>query len=284
MSENLNATKGDWSDLSEENKKTNSSSDFPKAEFINTKNEGTRRVRLVGNFVKFRRHWKPYNKGVRTHENLRDVDPAWQAGFYPSRRFAINVIDRDDGKLKILEAGPKVFEGFSVYKKATGIDPAGPQAPDFAITIEIPKKSDGSLDLINKKYGVVALPEKSPFTDEEKKLICKTDENGEIIRNDNGKPVSNLWPLSLIFKPMSVEGMNELWNAIPEDKKQPPKKKEQNQNNVQSSSQNDQTKEKKQSENEEVKDPIVDSDSDNSDDLFDDSSNDTSQEESTDLF
>lgn len=228
MSEELNADKGDWAEFSEDNKPKSSggsqnNQSFPKAEFISLKEAGTKRIRLVGSFVKFRRHWNPYGKGVRSHDSMKEQDPAWQAGFYPARRFAINVIDREDGKLKILEAGPTVFEAFYVYKKATGIDPAGPEGPDFAITIEIPKDENGKPDTLHKKYGVTAI-EKAPFTAEEKKMLCKTDENGEIIRNDKGKPVSNLWPLSRIFKPMAVDKMMDLWNALPDEKKIAPKR------------------------------------------------------------
>jgi len=225
MTEDLNAAKGDWlSDFSDDNngEGSKSNSQFEKAEFLDLKQAGTLKIRLVGSFVKFRRHWNPYGQYVKSHDSLKDKDPAWKAGFYPSRRYAINVIDRADGKLKIMEAGPTVFDAFSVYKKATNINPAGKDGPDFAITIQIPTK-DGKPDHLHKKYGVTSLVA-APFTDEEKAMFRKVDEEGNAVIGENGKPVSALWPLAKIFKPTNLEKVQELWDALPDEKKIAPKK------------------------------------------------------------
>jgi len=227
MSENdrLEAAKGDWgADFNVDNIGGGSNnSKFPKADFMDFKKAGNYKIRLLGSFVKFRRHWKPY-KAI-THDSLRDVDPAWKAGFYPKRRFAINVIDRSDGKLKIMEQGPIVFKAFSDYKEANnGIDPAGKDGPDFTITVRIPMK-DGKPDIMHKQYGVVA-GNQAPLTNEEKKMLCKVDESGNIIKAEDGKPISNLWDLKRIFKPDTAEKMAEMWGDLSEAAKKPPKRKE----------------------------------------------------------
>jgi hypothetical protein len=222
----LEAAKGDWGsdfnvDANGGNKTQNSK--FPKAEFISFAKQGNYKIRLVGSFVKFRRHWKPY-KAI-THDSLRDVDPAWKAGFYPKRRFAINVIDRSDGKLKIMEQGPTVFKAFSDYKEASGgIDPAGKDGPDFTITVKIPMK-DGKPDTMHKQYGVVA-GNQTALTGDEKKMLCKVDENGNVIKGEDGKPITNLWDLKKIFKPTSAEKMADMWANLSDSAKKPPKRKD----------------------------------------------------------
>jgi hypothetical protein len=188
---------------------------------------GTYLVRLVGTHVKFRRHWQPYK--AKTHDALRDKDPAWQAGFIPKKRYAINIIDKtglaagETGTLKVMEQGQTVFEAFHLYKETTGIDPTGKDGPNFAIKVEIPKKSNGEWDRFHTSYGVVPLAP-CPFTDAEKKILCQTDADGNIIKGENGKPVSNLYPLSKIFKPDTIEKMQELWDALPDEKKIAPEK------------------------------------------------------------
>jgi len=279
MTDELNAAKGDWlSDFDTKNsegKKTDGTT-FNKAEFISLKAEGTYRIRLVGSYVKFRRHWKPYGQPINTHDNLKAQDPAWSGGFYPSRRFAINIIDRADGKLKILEAGPTIFDQFSIYRKATEIDPAGKDGPDFAITVQIPM-ADGKPDLLHKKYGVASL-QATPFTLEEKAMLCKKDEDGKILM-ENEKPVSNLWPLARIFKPTPIEKMQELWDALSDEKKTPPKRKDFNQS---SDSKSSKPSKSDAVEGQVTTEPITDNVATSSNELFEESGDTGS--DSTDLF
>jgi hypothetical protein len=227
MSEELRAEKCDWDsefdkEDGEANKKSGNSKSFPKAEFMSFKEEKTYKVRLIGSLVKFRRWWKPY-KAI-THESLRDQDPAWKAGWFPKRRYAINVIDRSDGKLKIMEQGPTVFQAFYDYREARSIDPAGKDGPDWSITVKIPKNSDGVKNPMDKDYAVVAL-DKAPLTQEEKKMLCKCDENGNILKGEDGKAISNLWNLQRIFKPTAISKMQEMWVSLSDEAKVPPKRK-----------------------------------------------------------
>lgn len=283
MTEELKAEKGDWSDFSNEKKTTTTNSKFRKAEFMKLDQPGTYMVRLVGTHVKFRRHWNPIR--ALTHDALKDQDPAWKAGFFPKRRYAINVIDKtgiekgETGTLKIMEQGKTIFEAFSLYKETTGIDPTGKDGPNFAIRVDIPTDDKGRLDRLHTTYGVVPL-NAAPFTDAEKKLLCKTDEEGNILKDENGKPVSNLYPLSKIFKPDSVEKMMELWDALPDEKKIAPKREDKK-------FKNSNTESKKQpepiTEGEITEEPISTVNA-SSEELFSENEGSDNTDDSTDLF
>jgi len=215
-------------DKGEKGKQGNNS--FPKTEYMKMEPPGTYKIRLVGQFVKFRKHFRPYRATVQDSE--RDIDPAWQAGFWPQQRYAINVIDRADGKIKVLEKPHSLFKLFYAYRDATKIDPTKNDGPDWSITVKIPKDKsgkipldkDGNPDKLKTEYTAMPL-DKTPFTPEELKKIFKVDEKGEFIKGEDGKRVSNLWPLRTIYKSTSAEVMQKMWNELPADRKIAPKKK-----------------------------------------------------------
>lgn len=212
MSENnddLLAKKGDWdSDFpSDEEKaaKRAANGNRKKTEWMKFPKPGAYRVRLVGGYVKFFRHNKPFeNERVITDETYRDQDPAWKGGFYPRETYAIHVIDRADGKLKVLEKGTSIFRAFSTYKKVNGINPAGPEAPDFNIEVSWP---DGNK--FQAKYTVTPLAKLQKLTDEELEM-CKANKS----------------PLTEIYKSTPLAKIKELWDALPEEKRVPPKKED----------------------------------------------------------
>lgn len=280
MTDAEQAMKGDWDkDFVNDGKKKSygsSNSNNRDLEFMKMDKEGTYKVRLVGSYIKFRRWWKPYR--AITLDEWKDQDPAWKAGFYPQQRFAVNVIDRADGKLKILEKGASVFERFKDYKKVTGTDPNGPEAPDFAITVEIPTDENGQPNKLKTSYGVTSL-NKAPLSAEDKKVVCKTDEEGNIVKDENGKPISNLYPLSKIFWPTPIDKMEEMWENLPEDKKQPPKRKNNDDYNNNASSGPALKTTEGEITTEPISDPVADTSS-SDDELFSSEGGD----DSTDLF
>jgi hypothetical protein len=213
MSEEVQNMDGDWDEdfkPQEEKSSNNSDSDI---QYMKMNEPGTYKVRLVGPYVKVRKHFKPYNATVVDGAEGKASSPAWKAGFVPSKRFAINVIDKtglgegETGQLKILEKGPTVFQNFSAWKGVTGVDPSKGEGPDFVITVTIPKKDNGQYDRIHTKYQVVPV-EKAPFTEAEKALIREKD----------------LYDLKAIYKPTSSEKMQEMWNALDADAKVAPPK------------------------------------------------------------
>lgn len=216
---------GNWDeDFKEDNKgggSSTSKSDRPKLVYMDMKSPGVYKIRLVGAHVKFRKHFKPYMANVQDSD--KEIDPAWKAGFFPPLKFSINCIDRADGVLKILEKGASVFKHFANYKALFGVDPAGKEGPDFAITVTIPKGKDGKPNKMKTEYAVTHL-EKAPFTEKDMKVICKLDEKGNIIKDEKGKPISNLWKLKEIYKSTSAEKMKKMWDDLPDEKKIAPKR------------------------------------------------------------
>jgi len=81
-----------------------------------------------------------------------------------SIRYAINVIDRSDNQLKILEGGPSIFGELQSYWKMTDKEPGGPHGADFSI--EVTGKKGKDYYLVNKQ-------ERTPFTKDEVEYIKK---------------------------------------------------------------------------------------------------------------
>ena len=221
---------GNWDEDFKEKEVTESKgTGFKKAEYMDMSKNGTYVIRLVGRHVRFRQLWKPFGTKITIRDDgaAKSENPAWQAGWLPSKRFAINVLDKtglkegEVAKLKVLEKGPSVFKHFSNFKTVTGKDPAGKEGYDFSITVKIPMKN-GKPNKMKTEYSVMPIGA-TPFTPQELKLIYKTDEKGEIIRGEDKKPISNLWNLQEIYKPTAIAKVKELWDALAEDKKVAPK-------------------------------------------------------------
>ena len=124
-------------------------------------------IRLVGKYVKFLRHGDVFGPKTRviTHDDYRGEDPAWKAGWYPRETYAIHVIDRADGKVKLLEKGNSIFKYFAQYKNVKGVNPAGRDALDFIISVEWPGG-----DKRQAKYSVFPGAD-STLTDAEMEMV-----------------------------------------------------------------------------------------------------------------
>jgi hypothetical protein len=190
-------------------KNTEGSDDQRKVPWLKFEKPGEYRIRLCGNFVRFHRWWSPFTTRVITHLSYKDEDPAWNAGFWPRKTFAIHVIDRNDkdadhptGKLKILEKGASVFEAFANYKRINKVNPAGKQGPDFVIEVEWPKGNKR-----NATYKVTPVMKISEWTEKEV----------EMIKNEHAD-------LKKIYAPTPLDKIKEAWDALPEDAKIPPKR------------------------------------------------------------
>jgi hypothetical protein len=202
----IKAEKGNWDvDFPTEEKSTSADGqERRKAKYMQFKEARPYTVRLVGNHVKFLRHWSPFENKDRviTNASYKDDDPAWKAGFFPRKTFAIHVIDRSDGELKILEKGNQIFKEFARYKAINDINPAGKDGPDFVISVEIPHG-----DKRQTKYAVTAKAKPAPFTPEELEMIK-----------------ANVYPLTDIYQSIPLQRIQELWDALPAESKIPPKR------------------------------------------------------------
>jgi len=104
----------------------------------------------------------------------------------PSLRYAINVIDREDEQLKVMEGPPTVFRAFRKWFEATGKAPGGEKGGDWVIDVE----GKG----LQTRY-TCQFVESTEFTEEEIKKI------------DKGK---GLWELPKIYAPHSPEDIERL--------------------------------------------------------------------------
>lgn len=82
-------------------------------------------------------------------------------------RFAVNVIDRADGKLKVLEGAVTIFKQMAVWSKNTGLDPGTKDGGDFAITVECPGNVKKNTRYQCQFLGPV------PFAKEETEMLKK---------------------------------------------------------------------------------------------------------------
>ena len=130
------------------------------------------KLRFVGNPLKFFKYFVANRSAICANPDTCPV----RAGYNiePATRYAINVLDRADGQLKILEVPPSVLKPVVAWWKATNNDPGSKNGCDFAIEVVGQKK--------NTRYNVTAL-NITPFTEEEKEYIK-----------------ANIYDLSKIFK------------------------------------------------------------------------------------
>ena len=108
----------------------------------------------------------------------------------PSLRYAINIIDRSDAQIKILEGPPSIFRGFKKWFEKTKKAPGGNDGGDFGIDVEIP----AGKTKLQTKYDCQFI-ESKPFTKEEIRMI---------------KEDPKAFPLPDIYKPTSPDDMEKI--------------------------------------------------------------------------
>lgn len=209
------------------NAKKNKKFENTKMEWMSFKEKGDYKVRLVGKAIHCLKYsFVPFGKSrVITHPSYFKEDPAYLAGFYPSDTFAIHVIDRADGKLKILEKGKPLFKAFNDYIRITGTNPAGKEGPDFVITVDWPKDNK-----LKTKYTAMALPKLAPLTAEEIAVIRATftESDKERAKADGLEKDLLFHRLQHLYKTTDIKKIKELWDALPESAKVPKDRDEDN--------------------------------------------------------
>jgi len=138
-----------------------------KVEMLKFQPNTTYRIRLASKPYKFFRHYSPRREGdkgspIQGVSPGKDHDVVWQGGFAPSRRYAAWVIDRVDGKLKVMEFGSTIFKRFKSYKEIQKKSPGGENGPDWVVKV----KGSG----MNTEYELDH-QDAPPYTDEEKAMI-----------------------------------------------------------------------------------------------------------------
>jgi len=122
----------EWKDVGGDGKGKSGKSDFLRL------SAGTHVVRLLGPPVAMNKFMVQGEDGrwrSAVCEDAENNPVTKNHGINPSERYAINVIDRSDGELKILEGGVSVFNEFKKYYTMTGINPGASIGADFKIVV-----------------------------------------------------------------------------------------------------------------------------------------------------
>lgn len=160
-----------------------------KTQFVKFEDGKTYILRPVGEGKEFYKFFVKSPAGNRSivvdleHKDEAAAKLSAKAGYEikPQHRFAINVIDREDNTIRILEGGISIFKPFGTWSRGTNQHPGGNGGGDWMIQVE----GEGTARRYNVSYIRPA-----PFTDEEK---------------DRVKNKGELYKLSEIFKETALE-------------------------------------------------------------------------------
>ena len=129
------------------------------------------RIRPVGDPCAFYAYYvaspddpKRFNRAIT--EDPQNCVIAQKYNIEAKLRYATNVIDRADGKLKIMEAPASVFEAIKMWAKAAGQEPGGKGGADFEITVKIPANGDKN----RTEYKTTPIIQ-TPWTDEDREAV-----------------------------------------------------------------------------------------------------------------
>lgn len=179
------ATELDWNNLPPPSKNKTTAG---RRSFVKFESGKAKVVRPIGKAVQF---YKMYvnNRSITVDpefkDKARDVLSA-KAGeeVIPKHRFAINVIDRDDGQIKILEGGTRIFNNFANWSKANNnVAPGGNSGWDWSILPEGEK--------LSRQYTVTPV-RPAPFSNEESAKAKAELANFSLTEFFKGCPVDEL--------------------------------------------------------------------------------------------
>jgi hypothetical protein len=120
----------------------------------------TYKVRFVGPPIQYLKYFVAGRSAICADKESCPVRAKYN--IEPSTRYAINVIDREDGQLKILECPPTVLNPVATWMRGTNQDPGGKNGPDFFIQVKGKAKMT--------RYEVSAL-QVTPLTEDEKEYV-----------------------------------------------------------------------------------------------------------------
>jgi hypothetical protein len=127
------------------------------------------KLRLVGKAIKYLQHWDPFacrSPGVDAATG-QVLDPLMQLGYEPKPRFAIWVLDREDGdRIKVMDFPGSLFDAFKEWKQAHNEEPGGMKGCDWQIKVTPGPGGDKR----KTKYSAMHL-DRAPFTEDETKRI-----------------------------------------------------------------------------------------------------------------
>ena len=153
-------------------------------DFIKLQN-GVNPMRIVGKPSLIDIHWEEGVDGSKKKVICPGPGcPICKAGNSPQSRYQIQVIDRVDGKVKVLEGGPTIFNAIKAY----AMDPEYGDPTRYDIRIK--KEGTGR----ETKYTVVPSPNKTGLTDAERAAVDSSKTLAEI---NKAKTIDEILQLGL---------------------------------------------------------------------------------------
>ena len=179
----------DWNEFGEKQKaKAQNSEGKKELKFITMGKKGighSYKLRPVGDIVSFNEYmiqhdgrWRSAITGDPENCPIRV-----KHGEKPKEVYAVNVIDRSDGQVKILKGPVSVFKEFHTFWKHRGKNPGGPNGGDFEITVTGKKGKD---------YYQVEFIEQTPLEQDEVDMLS-----------------GNLYNLENIYKETPADAIEE---------------------------------------------------------------------------
>lgn len=133
--------------------------------------QGQNQMRLVSLPYECHVHWEDTVEGAHKRVVCSGTGcPICNAGHTPQKRFQVLVIDRVDGKVKVLEGGNAIFNQIKSF--AMDEDYGDPRDYDIKIT-----KAGAGRDT---RYTVMPSPKKSKITAAEEELVANTKTLAEL--------------------------------------------------------------------------------------------------------
>jgi len=162
---------------------------------------GSNQVRVVGKPSEIQVHWEKSVDGSTKKVLCLGVDcPLCKVGRTPTLRYQVQVIDRSDGNVKVLEGGKAIFNAIKAY--AVDQDYGDPTMYDLKI-----KKEGVGRDT---RYTVVASPKKTPLTDDENSLVEEAKTLEEI---NKAKNIDEIMELNLEALLGESLGLSDDWGS-----------------------------------------------------------------------
>ena len=162
------ATKVDWGSIGSGDKEQRKS----KLQFIKFESGKGKTFRPIGGAVEFTKFFVNGRAVVVDSPYADEASARMEAQsgqkHPPRTRFAINVIDREDGQIRILEGGPSIFKHFANWSKLNqGAPPGGRAGMDWSVMPE----GEG----LNREYSTMPICP-APLSQDEIKLANETKE------------------------------------------------------------------------------------------------------------
>lgn len=193
----------DFNNLPSSKKKSSNNQKGRPLNFIKFTDNSKHIVRPIGSARCFWRFWyKPARRyviakvvvdddGVVVEDNREELKE--MLGCEPEQRFAINVIDRSDNEIKILQGPMSMAEDFAEVTQHTGNAPGGAKGGDWTI------KSTGAGK--SRRYHV-NFTGPQPFSEEERARI-----------NNEDKTKNEWYILEQVYKPSDMDYVKKLVNG-----------------------------------------------------------------------